>query len=68
MKEELYEIRNLNIGQTGPKISLPSTATGAEVTVPSGDKPVLLVFWDPRDVRSVQFLQRPFPYGRNFRA
>lgn len=46
VKEELYEIRNLNIGQTGPKISLPSTATGAEVTVPSGDKPVLLVFWD----------------------
>lgn len=27
VKEELYEIRNLNIGQTGPKISLPSTAT-----------------------------------------
>lgn len=58
VKEELYEIRNLNIGQTGPKISLPSSATGEEVTLPSGDKPVLVVFWDPRDARSVQFLQK----------
>lgn len=56
VKEELYEIRNLNIGQTGPGISLPSSATGAQVTLPSGDKPVLVVFWDPRDARSVQFL------------
>ena len=66
VKEELYEIRNLNIGQTGPKISLPSTATGAEVTVPSGDKPVLLVFWDPRDVRSVQFLQKAVSLRKEF--
>ena len=28
VKEELYEILNLNIGQTGPKIKLPSSATG----------------------------------------
>ena len=48
--------RNLNIGQTGPGISLPSSATGAQVTLPTGDKPVLVVFWDPRDARSVQFL------------
>lgn len=56
VQEELYEIRNLNIGQTGPGISLPSSATGAQVTLPTGDKPVLVVFWDPRDARSVQFL------------
>lgn len=66
VKEELYEIRNLNIGQTGPKISLPSTATGAEVTVPSGDKPVLLVFWDPGDVRSVQFLKKAASLRKEF--
>nr|WP_251841480.1 redoxin domain-containing protein [Akkermansia muciniphila] len=56
VQEELYEIRNLNIGQTGPGISLPSSATGAEVKLPGGEKPVLVVFWDPRDARSVQFL------------
>lgn len=56
VQEELYEIRNLNIGQTGPGINLPSSATGAQVTLPTGDKPVLVVFWDPRDARSVQFL------------
>ncbi len=56
VQEELYEIRNLNIGQTGPKINLPSSATGAQVTLPAGDRPVLVVFWDPRDARSVQFL------------
>lgn len=56
VQEELYEIRNLNIGQTGPGISLPSSATGAQVALPTGDKPVLVVFWDPRDARSVQFL------------
>ena len=56
VQEELYEIRNLNIGQTGPGISLPSSATGAQVTLPTGDKPVLVVFWDPRGARSVQFL------------
>lgn len=58
VKEELYEIRNLNLGQTAPEISLPSSSTGMEVAVPSGDRPVLLVFWDPRDVRSVQFLEK----------
>ncbi|WP_354831561.1 redoxin domain-containing protein [Akkermansia muciniphila] len=56
VQEELYEIRNLNIGQTGPGISLPSSTTGAEVKLPGGEKPVLVVFWDPRDARSVQFL------------
>lgn len=66
VKEELYEIRNLNIGQTGPNISLPSTATGAEVTVPAGDKPVLVVFWDPRDMRSVQFLQKAASLRKEF--
>lgn len=55
VKEELYEIRNLNIGQTGPEISLPSTAAAGKVTLPSGNKPVLVVFWDPQDMRSVQF-------------
>lgn len=44
VKEELYEIRNLNIGQTGPEISLPSTAAAGKVTLPSGNKPVLVVF------------------------
>lgn len=58
VKEELYEIRNLNIGQTGPKIKLPSSATGAEVVLPSGDRPVLVVFWDPRDSMSVKFLEK----------
>ena len=58
VKEELYEILNLNIGQTGPKIKLPSSATGTWVEIPSGDKPVLLVFWDPRDAMSVKFLEK----------
>lgn len=66
VKEELYEIRNLNIGQTGPKISLPSTATGERVTLPSGDRPVLVVFWDPRDMRSVQFLQKAASLRKDF--
>lgn len=44
VKEELYEIRNLNIRQTGPEISLPSTAAAGKVTLPSGNKPVLVVF------------------------
>lgn len=66
VKEELYEIRNLNIGQTGPKISLPSTATGESVTLPFGDRPVLVVFWDPRDMRSVQFLQKAASLRKDF--
>lgn len=66
VKEELYEIRNLNIGQTGPKIILPSSATGEEVTLPTGDKPVLVVFWDPGDVRSVQFLEKAASLRKEF--
>ncbi len=66
VKEELYEIRNLNIGQTGPGISLPSTAAAGNVTLPSGDKPVLVVFWDPQDMRSVQFLQKTASLRKEF--
>lgn len=66
VKEELYEINNLNIGQTGPKISLPSSATGTDVAVPSGDKPVLVVFWDPRDARSAQFLEKAVSLREQF--
>ncbi len=66
VKEELYEIRNLNIGQTGPGISLPSTAAAGNVTLPSGDKPVLVVFWDPQDMRSVQFLQKAASLRKEF--
>ena len=66
VKEELYEIRNLNIGQTGPEISLPSTAAAGKVTLPSGNKPVLVVFWDPQDMRSVQFLQKAASLRKEF--
>lgn len=66
VKEELYEIRNLNIGQTGPKIKLPSSATGTWVEIPSGDKPVLLVFWDPRDAMSVKFLEKAASLRKEF--
>ena len=31
VKEELYEIRNLNIGQTGPEISLSSSSAASDV-------------------------------------
>lgn len=68
VKEELYEIRNLNIGQTGPKISLPSTATGAEVTVPPGTSPCCWFSGIPGMCALSSFCKRPFPYGRNFRA
>lgn len=66
VKEELYEILNLNIGQTGPKIKLPSSATGTWVEIPSGDKPVLLVFWDPRDAMSVKFLEKAASLRKEF--
>lgn len=66
VKEELYEIRNLNLGQTGPRISLPSSSTGMDVTLPSGKSPVLVVFWDPRDVRSVQFLEKAASLRKDF--
>lgn len=66
VKEELYEAHNLNLGQTGPRISLPSSSTGMEVTLPSGENPVLVVFWDPRDMRSVQFLEKAVSLRKDF--
>ena len=34
--------------------------------IPSGDKPVLLVFWDPRDAMSVKFLEKAASLRKEF--
>lgn len=66
VKEELYEIRNLNIGQKGPDINLPSSDTGKNVVIPGVGRLVLLVFWDPRDLRSVKFLEKAGSLRKEF--
>ncbi len=57
IKAEIYEMNNLTIGVKGPGVNLKSSS-GLQMNVPSGKSPVLLVFWDPRDDRSVRFLEK----------
>lgn len=66
IKEELYEIRNLYKGRIAPKISLPSTTDGKMQTIPFGDKPILVIFWSPQDMLSVQFLQKAASLRKEF--
>lgn len=66
VKEELYEIRNLNIGQTGPEISLPSTAAAGKVTLPPGISPCWWFFGIRRICVPFSFCKRPRLSEKNF--
>ncbi len=57
IKDEIYEMNNLTIGVKGPGVNLKSSS-GLQMNVPSGKSPVLLVFWNPRNDRSVSFLEK----------
>lgn len=50
----------------GLKSNCLPPATGTWVEIPSGDKPVLLVFWDPRDAMSVKFLEKAASLRKEF--